>query len=131
MDLINLLVANLGVSEAQAKGGAGLLFRLARDKLSPDQFQQVAEKVSGVDDMIAAAPAVEAGGMTGNLAGMMSSIGGDSMKIGALAGLVGGFDKLNIDAGMLGKFVSVVVGFVREQGGDSVGNLLDGVLSST
>lgn len=131
MDLINLLVSNLGVSEAQAKGGAGMLFRLAQEKLSPDQFQQVAEKVSGMDDMIAAAPEIEAGGVMGNLGGMMSSIGGESMKIGALAGLVGGFDKLNIDAGMIGRFVSVVVGFVREQGGDGVGNLLDGVLSST
>ncbi len=130
MDLINTLVSNLGVSEEQAKGGAGMLFRLAQEKLSGDQFQQVAEKVSGMDDMIAAAPEAAGGGMLGKLGGMMSSFGGDSMQIGALAGLAGGFKKLDIDAGMVGKFVTVVIGYVREQGGESVGNLLDGVMSS-
>lgn len=33
MELIQQLVSNLGVSEDQAKGGAGLLFNLAKDKL--------------------------------------------------------------------------------------------------
>ena len=34
MELIDQLTSNLGVNETQAKGGAGLLFKLAKDGLS-------------------------------------------------------------------------------------------------
>ncbi len=129
MDLVNLLVSNLGVSDDQAKGGAGLLFKLAQDKLGEGPFAQVAENLSGVDDMMAAAPSTGGGGLMGAVSSMMSSFGGGSGKLGALAGLAGGFDKLGLDAGMIGKFVPVVLGFAREHGGEGVGKLLEGVLS--
>jgi len=129
MDLINQLVANLGDSEEQAKGGAGLLFNLARDKLSGDEFAQITDKVSGLDDIVSAAPDASGGGLMGAVGGLMSKIGGGSSDLGELASLAGGFDKLGLDSGMVGRFVPVVVDFVRNQGGDSVGNLLKGVLS--
>jgi hypothetical protein len=129
MDLINQLVSNLGVSEEQAKGGAGMLFKLAQDKLSGDEFAQIADKVSGLDDMVSAAPNAAGGGLMGVFGSLMSKMGGGSSDLGALASLAGGFDKLGLDSGMVGKFVPVVVDFVRNQGGDSVGNLLKGVLS--
>lgn len=127
MDLIKLLVSNLGVSDEQAKGGAGLLFKLAQDKLGGGDFAQVTENLSGVDDMIAAAPGT-GGGLMGAVGGALSSMGG-SGQLGALAGLAGGFDKLGLDAGMIGKFVPLVLGFAREQGGEGVADLLKGVLS--
>ena len=129
MDLINQLVSDLGVSEEQAKGGAGMLFKLAKDKLSGDEFGQIADKVSGLDDMVSAAPDAAGGGLMGDVGGLMSKFGGGSNNLGALASLAGGFDKLGLDSGMVGKFVPVVLDFVRNQGGDSVGNLLKGVLS--
>jgi len=131
MDLINQLVSNLGVSEEQAKGGAGVLFKLAKDKLSGDDFAAIADKVSGLDDMVSAAPDDAGGGLMGAVGGLMSKMGGGSNDIGALAGLAGGFDKLGMDSGMVGKFVPVVLDFVRSQGGDSIGDMLKGVLSPT
>jgi hypothetical protein len=130
MDLINQLVSNLGVSEEQAKGGAGMLFKLAQDKLNGDEFAQIADKVSGMDDMVSAAPDAADGGLMGAVGGLMSGISGESNNLGALAGLAGGFEKLGLESGMVGKFIPVVLNFVRSQGGDSVGNLLKGVLSS-
>ena len=129
MDLINQLVSNLGVSEDQAKGGAGMLFKLAQDKLSGDEFAQIADKVPGLDEMVSAAPDAAGGGLMGAVGGLMSKMGGGSSDLGALASLAGGFDKLGLDSGMVGKFVPVVLDFVRNQGGDSVGNLLKSVLS--
>jgi hypothetical protein len=129
MDLINQLVSTLGVSEEQAKGGAGMLFKLAQDKLSGDEFAQIADKVSGLDDMISAAPDAAGGGLMGAVGGLMSKMGGGSSGLGALASLAGGFDKLGLDGDMIGKFVPVVLEFVRNQGGNSVANLLQGVLS--
>lgn len=129
MDLINQLVSSLGVSEEQAKGGAGMLFKLAQDKLSGGEFAQIADNVSGVDDMIAAAPAAGGGGLMGAVGGVMSSFGGGSGGLGALASLADGFDKLGLDSGMIGKFVPIVLDFVRNQGGDSAAHLLKRVVS--
>ena len=42
MEFISLLTKNLGVNESQAKGGAGLIFKLAKEKLSGADFAQVA-----------------------------------------------------------------------------------------
>lgn len=131
MDLINQLVSSLGVSEQQARGGAGMLFKLAQDRLSGGEFAQITDTVSGVDDMISAAPDAAGGGVMGAVGGLMASMGGGSSQLGALASLAGGFDKLGMDSGMIGRFVPVVLDFVRNQGGDTVGDLLKGVLSSS
>jgi len=38
MELIELITQNLGVREDQAKGGAGSLFNLAKEKLGESDF---------------------------------------------------------------------------------------------
>jgi hypothetical protein len=45
-----------------------------------------------------------------------------------LAGLVGNFSQLGLDADMVGKFVPVLLDFAQGAGGDTVMNLLQGVL---
>ena len=59
----------------------------------------------------------------------MSSAGGWAGNLGVLTNLTGGFDKLGMDSGMIGRFVPVVLDFVRNQNGDTVGNLMKDVLS--
>jgi hypothetical protein len=129
MDLIDHLIARLGLSEAQAMGGAGIVFKLARRKLSHAEFAQIAREVSGLDDIIASAPDSRDGEPVGGISDMLSELR-QKGQVGELAGLVGDFEKLDIDVGRVNRFVSLVVGFVRGRGGDAVGNLLDGVLSS-
>ena len=41
-DLVSQLVDSLGVTEAQAKGGAGAIFDLAKSKLSSEDFSKLA-----------------------------------------------------------------------------------------
>jgi hypothetical protein len=116
------------VNEDQAKGGAGLLFNLAKDKLDAGEFQQLADKIPGVNDLLGAAPAPSAGasaggGMMGALGGVASSLGagglGDKLGgLGNLANLASGFSQLG-----------VVLSFVQSQGGDSMKGLLEKVMS--
>ena len=127
MELLQMLTENLGVSQEQAQGGAGLLFKLAKDKLNTSEFQQVADSVPGIEDLVNAAPA-SGGGLSGALGGVMSSMGGDAGKLGNLATLASGFSKLDLDSGMVGKFVPIIMSFVQSKGGDAVKNLLAGVL---
>ena len=139
MELINQLVSSLGVNEDQAKGGAGLLFNLAKEKLGSGEFQQLADKIPGVSDLLGAAPAPSGaasagGGMMGALGGVASSLGagglGDKLGgLGNLANLASGFSQLGLSSDMVGKFVPVVLSFVQNQGGDSMKGLLEKVMS--
>ncbi len=126
MELIKLLVDQLGVSDEQASGGAGLIFKLVKDKLGAGDFGQIKNAVPEVDGLIDSAP--EAKGLGGMLGGLASSLGGGAGKLGGLASLAGGFKNLNLDAGMIQKFVPTILSFVQSKGGDSVKGLLENVL---
>lgn len=126
MDLVQMLTSQLGVTGEQAQGGSGLLFKMAKEKLSNDEFSQVAGAVPGVENLMSSAP--ETGGVSGALGGMVSSLGGGMGQLGDLASLAGGFKSLNLDAGMVGKFVPVVMSFVQSTGGDAVKGILEKVL---
>ena len=68
------------------------------------------------------------GGVGGMLGGITSSLGGSLGDAGGLMSLAGGFSKLNLDSGMIGKFVPIILSFVQGKAGDGVKNLLAGVL---
>ncbi|WP_034414610.1 DUF2780 domain-containing protein [Candidatus Entotheonella palauensis] len=129
MELVQQLVSGLGIQEDQAKGGAGLLFQLAKDKLSSGEFDQIAAHVPEMGDLLSAAPAAESGGLGGALGGIASALGGSAGGLGSLASLAGGFSQLGLDAGMIGQLAPIVISFIQGKGGDQVGSLLQGVLS--
>ena len=120
MELVDLLTKNLGVTEAQAQGGSGLIFKQAKEKLSAGDYSKVAAAVPGIDSLIGAAPA-DGGGMLGGIGKMLGGGGG-------LASLAGGFSKLGLSADMVGKFVPVILSFVQSKGGDQVKGILEKVL---
>jgi hypothetical protein len=119
MELIDQLTKNLGVNETQAKGGAGLLFKLAKDKLGSSDFSKISSAVPDVNSLISAAPA-SGGGILGGIGKMFGG--------GGLAGLTGGFTKLGLDSGMVGKFAPIIISFVGSKGGDGVKAILEKVL---
>ncbi|MEM7595151.1 MAG: DUF2780 domain-containing protein, partial [Cyanobacteria bacterium P01_A01_bin.83] len=75
MELIQQLTQGLQVDEAQAKGGAGLIFKMAQEQLGDNEFAQVASAIPGISNLIGEAPAGGKGiaGAVGSLAG---AIGG-------------------------------------------------------
>lgn len=127
MDLLTALTSQLGVSEAQARGGAGLLFKLAKEQLDSGDYAVVSSAVPDVEDMVSEAP--EQGGLSGALGGLASSLGGSAGgKLAGLASLAGGFKDLNLDASMIGKFIPIVLSVVQARGGDSAKAILEKVL---
>lgn len=127
MELAQMLMDNLNVQENQAKGGAGLIFQLAKSKLGDDKFAQISQHVPGLEGMLAAAP--EDTGIAGALGGLASGLGGGKVEaLGNLATLAGGFSKLGLDEGMVGKFIPIVLSFVQSKGGEGVKDLLAQVL---
>jgi hypothetical protein len=126
-ELIAQLVGQLGINESQAGGGAGMLFKLAKEKLGGD-FSKVTGALPGVAELIQKAPAE--GGASKLIGGLMGSLGGKAEGLASLASLAGGFSKLDLDPGMISKFVPVVLDFVKTKAGGDVVGLLNKVLKA-
>ena len=121
-----MLTSQLGISEGQAQSGAGLLFKLAKEKLDTHEFSQVENAIPEIGDLISAAP--EAGGVAGALGGILTSFGGNANQLGDLARLAGGFKDLGLNADLVGKFIPIILAFVQSRGGDTIKNILEGAL---
>ena len=122
--LTDLLVAKLAVTQPQADGGAGSIFKLARAQMTPENFQKLRTVVPGLDGYLGAAPAFlpneaplvvarPGAGQTAALAGLAGGgsaqgaalaglAGGSSAKGAALAGLAGGGSATGAVAGLAG-----------------------------
>jgi hypothetical protein len=74
MELVDQLVKNLGVSEEAAKGGSGLIFNMAKEKLGAGDFGKVASALPGITDLMKSAP--ESGGVLGGIGKLASGFGG-------------------------------------------------------
>jgi hypothetical protein len=126
MELIQMLTSQLGITDEQASGGAGLIFKMAKEKLGGDDFGKVSSAIPDIEKLISSAP--DSGGIAGALGGLASSFGGGAEQLGSLASLAGGFKKLNIDSGLISKFLPIVLSFVQSKGGDSLKGLLEKVV---
>ena len=127
MELIQQLTQGLGVDESQAKGGAGLIFKMAQEQLGDGDFAQLTSAVPAVSNLIGDAPAA-GGGLAGAIGGLTGAMGGGGGNLANMAALAGGFGQLGLNPGMATKFVPIILSFVQNQGGDQVKNILAGVL---
>ena len=126
MELVEQLVKSLGVNEGAAKGGAGLIFKMAKEKLGTGDFGKVASALPGINDLMKSAP--ESGGVLGGIGKLASGLGGGAGQLGNLASLAGGFSKLGLDSGMIGKFIPIILAFAQSKGGNVVKSLLQKAL---
>ncbi|VEP17849.1 conserved hypothetical protein [Hyella patelloides LEGE 07179] len=126
MELIQQLTQGLNIKEEQAEGGAGLIFKMAQEKLGDGEFAQVANAIPGITSLIGAAPQGGAG-VAGAIGGLAGAMGGGG-QIANIAALAGGFSQLGLNPGMATKFIPIILSFVQSQGGDGVKNILANVL---
>jgi len=126
MGLVDLLSSQLGVTKGQAEGGAGSIFQMAKQNLSIEDFSIVAKSVPGIDKMMDMVP--KAGTSSSTLGNISSMMGGSSGSIKGLAGLSSSFTQLGMSGDMVGKFVPIILDYVKNKGGDHAMNLLKGAL---
>jgi hypothetical protein len=77
-ELVGMLTKDLNVTPKQATGGAGALFNVAKSRLKPDQFRQIAAVVPGMDGLLKAAPST--GGLSGLGGANVASLLGGALK---------------------------------------------------
>jgi hypothetical protein len=122
-ELVGQLAKELGSTPAQAEGAAGSLFGLAKSRLKPEEFSQVAKAVPGMDGLLGAAPPLGGGNPLSNIAGTSGVAG-----MAGLASVASSFSKLGLKPELVSKAVPVLTQFVTKSGGSGVGSLLAGVL---
>ena len=149
LDLTSLLVNQTGVTKPQAVGGAGSIFKYAKSQMTAENFGLIKQAVPGMNKYLAAAPAVKtppalpnalssgaaaAGLDSGSLmngatqALQANGLGGIADKLGAAQALAPAFQKLGLKPEMVGRFVPIVVDYVKSSGGSPVANLLTSAL---
>jgi Protein of unknown function VcgC/VcgE (DUF2780) len=118
-ELVTSLVSQLGISQSQAQGGAGAIFKAAQERLGTGQFEQLLGNVPGIKDLLAHAPSTNdgggLGGMLGGLASLAGKMGGGEMA--QAAQLLASMNSLGINKDTLMKFVPVVMKFLESKGG--------------
>jgi len=124
--LVSLLTSKLGVSEKQAEGGAGSIFNIAKQSLSDNDFSSIAKVVPGIEKMMDAAPEEEKS--SGFLDSISSIFGSQSDKVGKISKLKNSFQELGLSGDMVGKFMPIVLGYVKEKGGEKLMSTLKDAL---
>jgi hypothetical protein len=120
--LVSALSQQIGGTPEQSAGAAGALFGVAKSRLKPAEFSQVAAAVPGMDALLKAAPS------TGSAPGGLSGISQLAGSASGLASAASAFSKLGLSPDMVAKAIPVLTSFVTKSGGASVGNLLAGAL---
>ena len=123
-ELIDQLTKKLGVTGAQAEGGAAVLFKAAKDKLGGAEFDKLLGGLPGIGDLLRKAPA-PGGGLGGLLGGLAGAVGGNAALISTI---VGGFGKLGLTTDDAKRFVPVVLDFLRKNVGPDVVSKLEKTL---
>ncbi len=116
-ELIDTLVKTLGVTGAQAEGGAAVLFKAAKDKLGAAEFDQMLGAIPGLGELMKKAPATGGGGLGGLLGGLAGAMGGNGAIISTV---MGGFGKLGLNIGDAKRFAPVIMNFLRSKVGPDV-----------
>jgi hypothetical protein len=124
-ELIGQLTKELSITPAQATGGAGALFSLAKTHLSPADFKKIAAAVPGMNNLLKAAPSSDETSELSSLAGALPGGMGD------LALTAGSFQKLGLSPDMVGKFMPILMNFVQSKGGANLASLLSGALKGS
>ncbi len=126
-DLVSLLVSKLGVTEQQAEGGAGAVFKTAKDNLKGDEFATLTSSMPEIPGLVEKAPEV-----TKKSSGLMSSasslLGDSGKKAESASSLLDSFGSLGMDSGMLSQFTPVIMDYAQKNGGDICVKLLQSVL---
>jgi hypothetical protein len=121
--LIGSLTDLLGVNEEQATGGAGAVFREAKNNMSSGDYSQLLSAIPGIDSLIQAAPQV-----SGLAAKASSLFGSSSGSVQGMSALTDSFAKLGLSPDMVNKYVGVVLDFVQSEAGQQTMTMLKSAL---
>lgn len=127
--LTDLLIKRVGVTQAQAEGGAGALFQAAKGKMQADSFSQLEQSVPGIQSMLGAAPTASQTSTLGGFAGGLSSLAGSSGgTTGNLLAVASAFQQQGMSPAMIQQFVPVIIEYVKNNSNGALASTLSSAL---
>lgn len=128
--LTDLLMKRVGVTQAQAEGGAGALFQVAKGKMQTDSFSQLEQSVPGIQSMLGAAPTAIQTSTLGGFAGELSSLTGSSggTTTGNLLAVASAFQQQGMSPAMIQQFVPVIIEYVKSNSNGALASTLSSAL---
>jgi hypothetical protein len=116
-DLIQSLTRQLGVSDAQARGGTAALFKAAQERLGKGEFDQLLGGLPGIGQVLnSAPPSSTSGGLLGGLASMAAKVGGSS-DMAQAAKVFAAASSLGLSKDSILQFVPIILNYVETHGG--------------
>lgn len=112
-ELVEQLMQATRIDERQARGGAAVLLKAARDKLGPQQFTSLLGGLPGIEDLLGHAP--QAGGLGKLLGGLAGSVGGGRGAL--IATVVSGFGSLGLTPEHAKQMAPVMLQYLRSKVG--------------
>jgi Protein of unknown function VcgC/VcgE (DUF2780) len=125
MSLTDTLTRQLGISQNQALGGSGAIFKAAQGNMDPQDFTTLSQSVPEMNDMLNAAPEPDS---ISSMASGASSMMGGSDTLNSTASLASSFQQLNLSPDMVGKFMPIVTDYIQNTGGQAAAGLLQSAL---
>jgi hypothetical protein len=119
-ELVGMITKEVGVTPAQAEGGAGALLGLAKSRLTADEFGKVSAAIPGTESLLKAAPA--AGAAAGGAAGALGGLAGSGAS--GLGAVAGSFSKLGLTPDAAAKMAPVLLKYVNGKGAAEAASLL-------
>ena len=121
--LSDMIAGTLGVTPAQARGGLGSLFNVAKSTLGMADFATLSAAVPEMDSLLAAAPALSE--QTKGLSSLMGSAG---KYRGALQGATEAYSRfksLGLNTEQIPQYIAVTREFLQGSGGEEASKLWD------
>lgn len=108
-DLLSMVSSGLGVTDQQATGGLGALFKVAQGQLSSGDFGKIASAVPNMDQLLDAAPAVDAS----NSSDLLAKAGGLGKSLGGASYLNSAFSKLGLSPDQIAPMANIAVQYLE------------------
>jgi len=128
MSLTDTLTRQLGISQHQALGGSGAIFKAAQGNINPQEFTTLSQSVPEMNDMLSAAPTPAPDSISSLTGGASSMMGGTGNTLNSTASLASSFQQLNLSPDMVGKFTPIITDYVKNSGGQAAADLLQSAL---
>jgi len=126
--IIQAIAAKIGIPEAVARQGVGILLNFIKQKTANTQFEQFAALLPGAGSVMASAP-TPGSNTGGGLGGLISAAGGLlGGQAGDIAKVLGSLQSIGIPANQAGPFANAFVDQAKQTvGNDKVDQLLGGI----
>ena len=120
LGLVDLLIKNTGVTAQQAEGGAGSVFKAAKQNMKKKEFSTVKNTLPEIESLMVVAPT-----MKKKSSSLGSLLGKNAGSLEKMAGLYKSFSKLGLSKEMVGQFMPIIMDYAKSKGGDIVSGLLE------